>query len=139
MAYQIPLLFIDVSEDVSVCATRIVAVMSTETYQARLAVKAEKKAGTLVNAAGREKVRCAIFMDNGTLIASPYSVKMVTDRIMKAQEIKPRKSTYSEDKAVDLNEGTELADEILRQYAAGLEEDDAEKEIEGDDTLCFTD
>lgn len=48
--------------------------MSAETYQARRTIKEEKRAGTLINAAGRNAVKSAIFLDNGTVIASPLTV-----------------------------------------------------------------
>lgn len=92
MAYQLPLRFIRVSNkansefqsDVAICATRIVAMMSTESYQARETLKAERKAGTLINAAGRETAKTTIFLDNGSVIASPLSVKTLMNAIEKS-------------------------------------------------------
>ena len=106
MAYQLPLVFVDVSNEVRVCATRIVAIMSTETYQAREAIKSERKAGTLINAAGRDKALSAVFLDNGAVIASSYSVEQLNKKIVKSQEMRPKKSTYSEEKAIEYNEQT---------------------------------
>ena len=60
---------------VVICATRIVAIMSIHTHQARRAVYEEKRAGTLINAAGRDSVKSVIFMDNGTVVASPLTVE----------------------------------------------------------------
>lgn len=83
--YQVPLRFIKVSPTVVVCATRIVAIMSVESFQARETIKAERRAGTLINAAGGAATQCAIFMDNGAVIASPYSVTRLSNAIAKAE------------------------------------------------------
>lgn len=92
MGYMLPLRFIKVSQklndngqfDVAICATRIVAIMSTETLQARNSIKQEKRAGTLINAAGRQTVRSAIFLDNGAVVASPLSVQRIMTAIEKS-------------------------------------------------------
>lgn len=102
MGYTLPLRFIKVSAnrsdnrqfDVSVCATRIVAMMSTDIYQARKTISDERKNGTLLNAAGLAKAKTAIFMDNGSVIASPLTVKRLMSAIDKANQIgyaKPNK------------------------------------------------
>lgn len=92
MGYMLPLRFIKVSQktsennqcDVAICATRIVAIMSTEAYQARRTIKEEKRAGTLINAAGKSAVKSAIFLDNGTVIASPLTVNKLMTAIEKS-------------------------------------------------------
>ena len=92
MAYNLPLNFVKISvgrsdnkqSDVAVCVTRIVAMMSTEIYQARKTIANERKAGTLINAAGVEKVKTAIFLDNGSVIASPLTVNRLMTQIQKA-------------------------------------------------------
>ena len=79
MGYTIPLRFIRISTkrsdnrqfDVSICATRIVAIMSTEIYQARKVISDERKNGTLINGCGLAKAKSAIFLDNGTVVSSP--------------------------------------------------------------------
>ncbi len=94
MGYMLPLNFVKVSVgrsdnkqfDVAVCATRIVAMMSTEIYQARKTIAAEKKNGTLINAAGTNKAKSAVFLDNGTVIASPLTVRRIMTLIKKANE-----------------------------------------------------
>lgn len=94
MSYIIPLRFIKVSQnrsdnrqcDVSICATRIVAMMSTDIYQARKTISDERKNGTLINAAGLAKAKTAIFLDNGSVIASPLSVRRLMRSIDKANE-----------------------------------------------------
>lgn len=92
MGYALPLNFVKVSNkrtdnrqfDTAICVTRIVAIMSTEIYQARKTIATEKKAGTLINAAGIAKVKTAIFLDNGSVVASPLSVSSLLNAIEKA-------------------------------------------------------
>ena len=55
--------------------------MSIGSYQARRTVTEERKAGTLVNAAGKQAVQSVIFLDNGTVIASPMSVNRLLTAI----------------------------------------------------------
>lgn len=92
MGYMLPLKFIKVSQkltdngqfDVAICATRIVAIMSTETLQGRRTIKEEKRAGTLINAAGRQAAKSVIFLDNGSVVASPLTVQRIMTAIEKA-------------------------------------------------------
>ena len=67
--------------------------MSTNAYQARRTIKDEKQAGTLINAAGRAKVNSAIFLDNGSVIASPLTVTRILSAIEKSnyKQVNPRK------------------------------------------------
>lgn len=67
--------------------------MSTNAYQARRTIKDEKQAGTLINAAGRDKVNSAIFLDNGTVIASPLTVTRILSAIEKSnhKQVNPKK------------------------------------------------
>ena len=116
--YQLPLRFIKVSDDVSVCATRIVAMMSTNAYQARRTISDEKKAGTLINAAGRGKANTAIFLDNGSVIASPVTI----NRLMKAIEKASSKSETP-------NAYTSISPR-LRVYEATLEEPDPKEDVD---------
>ena len=125
MAYMLPLRFIKVSTkrtdvkqfDVTICATRIVALMSTELFQARRAIHDEKKAGTLINACGVLAAKTAIFLDNGTVVASPLSVRVIMNAIEKSNQIKapkngPRLTVYDvedEDPAEEEDEVPELA------------------------------
>ena len=102
MAYMLPLRYVLLSEkrdkldqrcDFAVCATRIVGLMSMDSFQARETVKKERKAGTLINAAGREAVQSCVFLDNGSVIASPLSVKKIMKQIEKsnAKELRPNR------------------------------------------------
>ena len=92
MGYTIPLRFIRISQkhsdnrqfDVSICATRIVAIMSTEIYQARKTISDERKAGTLINGCGQAKAKSAIFLDNGSVVSSPLSVRRLMTMIEKS-------------------------------------------------------
>jgi len=94
MGYTIPLRFIRISNkrsdnrqfDVAVCATRIVAIMSTEIYQARKIISDERKNGTLLNGCGLTKAKSAIFFDNGAIASSPLSVKRLLALIDKSNE-----------------------------------------------------
>ena len=81
MAYQLPLRYVKVSNEVAICATRIVTIMSTELHQARELIKREKSAKTLVNACGRNAAKSAVILDNGTVVSSPYSVSVILTRI----------------------------------------------------------
>lgn len=91
MGYMLPLRFIKVSSptnetgsDIAICATRIVAIMSTSSYYARKTVKEERQNGTLINAAGREAAKSAVWLDNGTVIASPLSVNRILSELEKS-------------------------------------------------------
>ena len=94
MGYTIPLRFVRVSRkhsdtkqfDVSICATRIVAIMSTEIFQARKTIADERKAGTLINGCGTAKAKSAIFLDNGTVVSSPLSVARLMSLIEKSSD-----------------------------------------------------
>jgi regulator of extracellular matrix RemA (YlzA/DUF370 family) len=126
--YQLPLRFIKVSDDVSICATRIVAIMSTNAYQARRTIKDEKQAGTLINAAGRAKVNSAIFLDNGSVIASPLTVTRLLSAIEKAnyKKVNPTKFRTPERMRVydidDEEPDPDLEDEDVPEMTAEAEE-----------------
>lgn len=88
MGYMLPLRFIKVSTKptVAICATRIVAMMSTDIYQARRTIHDEKKAGTLINACGTSAQKTAILLDNGSVVASPLSITVLMTAIEKSNE-----------------------------------------------------
>lgn len=83
MGYMLPLRFIRVSQKpaVSICATRIVAMMSTDIYQARRTIHDQKQSGTLINACGKGAAKTAIFLDNGSVVASPLSITVINSSI----------------------------------------------------------
>lgn len=60
--------------------------MSTEIYQARKVISDERKNGTLINGCGLAKAKSAIFLDNGTVVSSPMSVKRLMAMIEKSNE-----------------------------------------------------
>lgn len=119
--YQIPLRFVKISNDVAICATRIVAIMSTDAHQARETVKREKRAGTLVNAAGREAVKSAVFLDNGTVIASPFSVSRIINAIARAN------SKETDPKGTNNTARVKVVDTVF-DYENPEEEDPEEEE-----------
>lgn len=92
MGYMVPLRFIRISNkrsdnrqfDVSICATRIIAIMSTEIYQARKLVATERADKTLINGCGLSKAKSVIIMDNGSVISSPLSVRRLMANVEKA-------------------------------------------------------
>ena len=91
MGYLVPLKFVKVSNkrsdnrqfDVAICATRIVAIMSTEISQARKTISNERQAGTLINASCGAKAKSAICLDNGSVIVSPLTVQRIMSIIEK--------------------------------------------------------
>lgn len=106
MGYMLPLKFIRVSDQMSICATRIVAIMSTHAYQARRLIRDEKQSETLLNAAGRGKVKTAIILDNGAVIASPFSIGQILRNIQNAD------SKHSNNKKVSMSSGLKVYDFI---------------------------
>lgn len=94
MAYTIPLKYIRVSNkrsdnrqfDVAICATRIVAIMSTEISQARKAISKERQNGTLINGCGLAKAKTAIFLDNGSVVSSPLTVRRLLTLINRDEQ-----------------------------------------------------
>ena len=129
MGYSLPLNFVKVAvkrpgtrqSDTAICITRIVAIMSTDIYQARKTITAEKKAGTLINAAGIDKAKSAIFLDNGSVIASPLSVNRLLSAIEKAN-IKANPNNSKNMKVYNVSH---------------FEEDDEEDEDENDDSYEY--
>ena len=116
--YQLPLRFIRLSPEVAVCATRIVAVMDTASFQARETIKTERKNGTLINACGRKPAETAVFLDNGTVIASPLTVTRIMSAIERsnAKQSNPTKANETKRlkvyEAVDEDPNPELDEEV---------------------------
>jgi len=137
MGYMVPLRFIRISNkrsdnrqfDVSICATRIVAIMSTEIYQARKTISDERKNGTLINGCGLAKAKSAIFLDNGSVVSSPLSVKRLMGLIEKAN-VKANSKLDKRMRVYDVydgepNEDDEEVDDITSEYD-DYDEDDFE-------------
>lgn len=133
MGYMLPLRFIKVSNkrsdkkqyDVAICATRIVALMSTELYQARRTLADEKKAKTLINACGTQAAKTAIFLDNGSVVSSPLTIPVLLNAIEKSNSKAKAKDSvrlkvydvFDEDPMED----DELVDEISSSYDEDIE------------------
>ena len=113
MAYMVPLNFIEISKKprVAVCATRIVAILSTDVYQARRTIHDEKKAGSLINACGTNAAKSAIIMDNGAVASSPFTVPILMNKIEKANEAIKNSSKLKVYNTEDLIENEEETEE----------------------------
>lgn len=131
MSYTVPLRFVRISTkrsdnrqfDVSICATRIVAIMSTEISQARKVITDERKNGTLINGCGTAKAKSAIFLDNGTVCSSPLPVKRLMAMIEKSND----KSSTRTDKQMRVYDVyTEEPDEEFEEEEEDEEEEDFE-------------
>lgn len=126
--YQLPLRFIKLSQEVAVCATRIVAIMDTVSFQARETIKTERKNGTLINACGRRPAETAVFLDNGTVVASPYSVTRILNAIERSNAKKISHTQTNETRrlkvyeAVDEDPDPEM-DEEYDEMSADLSDD----------------
>lgn len=135
MGYMLPLKFIKISNnyggnnqfDVAICATRIVAIMSTENFQARRTIKEEKRAGTLINAAGRSAVKSVIFLDNGSVAASPLSVQRLLTAIEKSNH------KTADPKRVNETIRLKVYDVVDEEPREDLDEDFPEVVIEDDE------
>lgn len=127
--YQLPLRFIRLSPEVAVCATRIVAIMDTVSYQARETIKTERKNGTLINACGKRSAQAAVFLDNGTVIASPLSVTRILSALERANAKQTNANKAYETKrltvyqAVDESPNPDL-DEEVEEVSTDFSEDE---------------
>ena len=129
MAYLVPLRFVKVSNkrsdkkqfDVAICATRIVAMMSTEVNQARKTISQEKKKGSLINACGLAAAKTAIFLDNGAVVSSPLTIPVLLNSIEKANS-KAQSSRGVTVYEVEQPETDEWADEMSTNYDVPDEE-----------------
>lgn len=135
MGYMLPLRFIKVSSKpaVSICATRIVAMMSTDIYQARRTIYDEKKAGTLINACGKLAAKTAIILDNGSVVSSPLSLSVLMNSIEKSN-IKASAKNNSRLKVYDIydEEPSDEVNEIVSEVSA-LDEDDFDDDDDFDE------
>ena len=82
MAYQVPLVFIKLSDDLAICATRIVAMLDMRTNQAINIRRSENKAKTLINGCGRKTAKSLIILDNGAVVSSPLSIGILCRTLM---------------------------------------------------------
>ena len=130
---MLPLRFIKVSNKpiVSICATRIVAMMSTDIYQARRTIHDEKRAGSLINACGTNAAKTAIFLDNGAVVSSPLSIQVLMNSIEKSN-LKASNKNNVRLKVYDVEdeEPSSEMDEFVSEIS-GFEEES--EEIDDDD------
>ena len=136
MGYMLPLRFIKVSTKpaVAICATRIVALMSTDIYQARRTIHDEKKAGTLINACGTSAAKTAVLLDNGTVVASPLTISVLMNAIEKSN-MKASAKNSARLKVFDVydEEPSPEMDELVSEISGYDEEIDEAEEYEEDD------
>ena len=136
MGYMLPLRFIKVSTKpaVAICATRIVALMSTDIYQARRTIHDEKKAGTLINACGTSAAKTAVLLDNGTVLASPLTISVLMNAIEKSN-LKANAKNSARLKVFDVydEEPSPELDELVSEISGFDEETDDTEEYEEDE------
>ena len=90
MAYYVPLRFINVSSDMVLCATRIVAIGSLRSTHFKKILQKEKQNGNWINGCPlRQKARSVIFLDNGTLVTSPRSAEFLARSAMDYRAMNP--------------------------------------------------
>ena len=134
--YQLPLKFIEVSPDVAICATRIVAIMSTKSYQARETIKAERKAGTLINGCGNRSCESCIFLDNGSVISSPYKISRLLKKIDKATEKSSKElNAKTCTRCASFEDDVPFSDIEYEQDDEEIQEDSEDDQYEADDEL----
>ena len=131
--YQVPLTFVEVSPDLVICATRIVAIMSTASYQARETIKAERKAGTLINGCGNRAAESCVFLDNGSVISSPYTVEKISRLILKADEKAGKnRGAYSTDKVTVIKDNRFFDRDEDEDFNSAIEDQNDDIETEND-------
>lgn len=87
--------------------------MSTASHQARETLKQEKKSGTLINGSGRDKTESVIFLDNGSVIASPYTVNKIINDIARANAKDPHPRRTNETAQVRVYDAITVNNEEL--------------------------
>ncbi len=138
MGYMLPLRFINVSKKptVSICATRIVTMMSTDLYQARRAIHDEKQKGTLINACGPNAAKTAIFLDNGTVVSSPLTIPIILNSIERSN-LKAKAPSSARLRVYDVYDEDPQPD--VDELVADLSADDEEYDFEEDDDDDYDD
>lgn len=126
--YQLPLRFVKLSPEVAVCATRIVAVMDTISFQARETIKTERKNGTLINACGRKPAESAVFLDNGTVVASPLTVNRILGAIERSNAKQSNPTKANETKRLRVYEAVDEDpnpdwDEEVEEVSCNIEDE----------------
>lgn len=106
--------YIKVSDDMAICATRVISIMSCKCHQAREILHRERQNRTLLNACGKLAAKSVVILDNGTVISSPKSIGILLTAIEKAN-LKFAMSTNPQTyrlKVIDVEDSTE-GEELL--------------------------
>lgn len=85
--YYLPLRFISVGSDITVCATRIVAIFDAKTVQGKRMAKAAKDSGIYLDARGGRALRSLILMDNDAVIACSLMPITLYKRLQDGQQL----------------------------------------------------
>lgn len=135
MGYMLPLRFINVSKEpkVAICATRIVAMMSTSIYQARRTIHDEKQKGALVNACGTNAAKTAIILDNGAVVSSPLSISVLMNAIERSN-LKANAKNSARLKVYDVydEEPSPEVDDLVSEIS-GYDDEDMDEEYDDDE------
>lgn len=141
--YQLPLRFVRISPDASICATRIVAIISTTTLRGRKVLKQAKGDGHFLDLSSKKGVSTILILDNGTVIGSPYDLNKVMRQISYTNRLGLRK--YTPDRGVQFQVYDVLEGSINQENAEGFGavspnmdgtmEEVPEDELEEDDYL----
>lgn len=81
--------------------------MDTASFQARETIKTERKNGTLINACGRKPAETAVFLDNGTVIASPLTVTRILSAIERSNAKQSNPTKANETKRLKVYEAVD--------------------------------
>lgn len=133
MGYMLPLRFINVSKSpkVAICATRIVAMMSTDIYQARRTIHDEKVSGSLINACGKSAAKTAILLDNGVVVASPFTIPVLENSIEKANS-KINTKTTARMKIYDVYDEEPSEDDEFVPDISAMDDDEDDDDFDED-------
>lgn len=133
MGYMLPLRFINVSKSpkVAICATRIVAMMSTDIYQARRTIHDEKVSGSLINACGKSAAKTAILLDNGVVVASPFTIPVLENSIEKANS-KINTKTTARMKIYDVYDEEPSEDDEFVPDISAMDDDEDDEDFDED-------
>lgn len=144
MSYVIPLRFINLSDKVAVCATRIVTIMSVDIKKVRAKLVEERKKGTLINCCGfQQAAKSVAILDNGTMFASPYRVQTLLNRISSSNDSdsyirKSKQRLRAYDVLVEAPKpGQEEEADVISGYYG--EEEDEEEVIEEEEDIVIED
>lgn len=129
--YQLPLRYIKVSNELAICATRIVAIMSTDSFQCRELIRKERLNKTLINGCGKRAAKTAIILDNGSVISCPKTIYMLMKEIENSNSKRINSKSINSIKRMRVydivdEEPNEEIDEDMMEASSDLSEDDLE-------------